>query len=87
MKGIYGNDFILKFMVDHSCGHDWQREDGLNINLINSGPVRRQRIILDSKMIKTCLGEFVSGGFAILKVGDTQDMVFILMMLVHMRCR
>ena len=22
MKGIYGNDFILKFMVDHSCGHD-----------------------------------------------------------------
>ena len=27
-KGIYGNNFILKFMVEHSCGHDRQREYG-----------------------------------------------------------
>ena len=30
----------------------------------------------DSKMTKTCLGEFMSGRFAILKIGDTQNMVF-----------
>ena len=27
MKGICGNKFILKFMVDHYCVHDRQRED------------------------------------------------------------
>ena len=36
-KGIYGNNFILQFMVDHSCGHDWQLEDGLNVKSINFG--------------------------------------------------
>ena len=37
---------------------------------------RRQRIIHYSKMTKTCLGEFVSCGFEIHKVSDTQNMLF-----------
>ena len=76
MKGIYGNKFILKFMVDHSCVHDRQHEDGLNTIAMNVGHGRRQRIMHDSIMTKTCLGDFVSGGFALIKVGDTQSIVF-----------
>ena len=63
-------------MADHSCSHDQQCEDGINVNAMNVGHVERQRIIHDSKRTKTYLSEFVSGGFAILKVGDTQIMVF-----------
>ena len=85
MEGIYGNKFILQLMVYNSCGHYWKCEDELNVNVINVGHCGRKLIMHYSKMTKTYLGEFVSGIFAILKVGDTQDMVFILMMLVHMR--
>ena len=63
-------------MIDHYWGRDQQREDGLNINSINVGHGGSQRIMHDSKMTKTCLGEFMSGGFSILKVGDTQNSVF-----------
>ena len=47
-----------------------------NVNTINVVHGGRQRIMHDSKISKTCLGEFVSGRFSILKVGDTQNMVF-----------
>ena len=76
MKGIYGNNFILQFVVDHSWGHYQQCGDGLNVNAINVGHGGRQRIMHYSKITKTCLGKFVSGGFAILKVGNTQNVVF-----------
>ena len=45
MKGIYGNNFILQFMVDHYCENYLQREDGLNVNAINVGHGGRQCII------------------------------------------
>ena len=76
MKVICGNNFILQFMVDYSCGHDRQREDVLNVNAMNVRHGGRQHIMHYSKMTKTYLGEFVSGIFAILKVGDTRNMVF-----------
>ena len=63
-------------MVYNSCGHYWKCEDELNVNVINVGHGGRQRIMHDSKITKIYLGEFVSGVFAILKVGDTQGMVF-----------
>ena len=43
---------------------------------MNVGHGGRQRIMHYSKITKTCLGKFVSGGFAILKVGNTQNVVF-----------
>ena len=49
-KGIYGNNFILQFMVDNSCGHYQKYEDGLNVNVINVGHGGRQRIMHDSKL-------------------------------------
>ena len=87
MKGVYGNNFIILFMVDNSFGNNWQRKDGLNVDAVNVGHGGRQQMMDDSKMTKTCLGEFVSGGFAILKVGDTQNIFSSLMMLVYMKCR
>ena len=47
-----------------------EREYGLNVDVMNVGHGGRQRIMHDSKMTKTCLGEFVPSGFAILKFGD-----------------
>ena len=47
-----------------------EREYGLNVDVMNVGHGGRQRIMHDSKMTKTCLREFVSGGLTILKVGD-----------------
>ena len=76
MKGIYGDTFILQFMVDHFCGHDRQRKDGINANAMNVGHGGRKHIMNDSEMTKKCLGEFVSGGFSILKVGDAQNIIF-----------
>ena len=76
MKGTYGNNCILQFMVDHSYGHDQQCAYGLNVNAIDVGHGRRQKIMHNSKITKTCLGEFVSNGFSILKVGDRQNIVF-----------
>ena len=51
MKGLYGNKFIPQFIVDYSCVHYQQREYGLNVNSMNIGHGRRQRIIRYSKMI------------------------------------
>ena len=76
IKGIYDDRFSIHFMVDHSCGHDRQRGDGLNVNAMNIGFGGRQRIMHESKLSHTCLGECVSGGFPILKGGEVQQMVF-----------
>ena len=76
IKVIYGNKCIIQFMVDHSYGHNRKREHGLNINAIYFGHNGRQCIMHDSKMTEICLGEFISGGFAMIKVGDTKNMVF-----------
>ena len=73
---IFGYMFILQFIVYHSCFHYQKREDGINVNAMNFGHDGRQRIIHDFKMTKTCLGEFMLGGFEIIKVGDTQNIVF-----------
>ena len=47
MKEIYGNDFILQFIVDNSCGHEQKREDGINVNVTNVGHGGRQHIMHD----------------------------------------
>ena len=60
--------------MDHSCGHDRQRHDGLNVNAMNKGWGGKQRIIHPSRIerVEGYLGKYNS----ILKPGDTQDMVF-----------
>ena len=30
IKGIYKDEYIIHFMVNHSCGHNRQRKDGIN---------------------------------------------------------
>ena len=52
VKKSYGNKFIIKSIVDHSCVHDQQRKDGRNVNVTNVGHEGRQRIIHDSKLTK-----------------------------------
>ena len=66
--------FQFIFSVDHSCGHDRQRHDGLNANAMNKGWGGKQRIMHPSKIerVEGYLGKYNS----ILKPGDTQDMVF-----------
>jgi hypothetical protein len=76
VKGIYGERFAIQIMVDHSCGHDRQREDGLNVHNMNVSYGGTQKVMHESKLSKTCLGEYTSGGYPIMKENDTQHMVF-----------
>ena len=76
MRGSYCDTFEIHFMVEHSCGHDRQRLDGLNVNEVNVGYGGSQRIMHDSKLLKMCLGEFTSGVISISKENDTQRIVF-----------
>ena len=52
MKGIYGNKIILLFMVYQSCGHDRQREYGLNVNAMYVVHGGSQHIMYNFKMTK-----------------------------------
>jgi hypothetical protein len=62
------------FMFDHSCGHDKQREDGLNVQRMSKlyggkQPKMRDTVITHEKGF---LGPFTKT----LRVGDTQSLVF-----------
>ncbi len=64
--------YEFQFLVDHSCGHDRQRPDGLNIFEMNSFYGGKQRRVHNSTMVEGCLGT----NDPILKLGDTQSMIF-----------
>ena len=62
------------FLFDHSCGHDKQREDGLNVNSMSESYGGKQRKMRNTKILthEGYLGEYDR----ILNPGDTQSMVF-----------
>ena len=66
--------FKFIFSVDHSCGHDRQRPDGLNAREMNKYWGGKQRI-MHSTLIKSKEG-YLGPYNPILKPGDTQDMIF-----------
>jgi hypothetical protein len=65
-------DFL--FLVDHSSGHDKQREDGLNVSRMtrNFGGAQRKMRDTQIKQEKGYLGPFPR----ILNPGDIQSLVF-----------
>lgn len=67
-------DFV--FLFDHSCGHDRQREDGLNVNKLGKSFGGAHPKLRDSKMVQAdgYLGSYEHSKK--LKVGETQSMVF-----------
>ena len=76
IKGIYGDEYIIHIMVDHSCGHDRQREDGLNEKDMNVNWGGNKRVMHETKISKGCLGKFKSPGNRLLEIGETQHMQF-----------
>jgi hypothetical protein len=48
------------FLLDHSCGHDHQREDGLNAGKMSKSLGERQKKLFDTKIKQEdgCLGPF-----------------------------
>ena len=71
MKALYPQ-FYIKFNVDHSCGHDRQRLDALNVNRMNVNYGGSQPHMHSSKMTTDCIGTFDG----ILDEGDIQDFVW-----------
>ena len=67
--------FEVQILVDHSCGHDRQRTDGLNVVCMNSMYGGKQRRIHDTRIVQGCIGDFKST----LELGDIQNMQFNLM--------
>ena len=67
-------DFDFLFLFDHSCGHDKQREDGLNAHNMIKGFGGKQRKMRHTiiKQEEGYLGPYPRT----LNVGDTQKMVF-----------
>jgi len=67
-------EFKFVFMVDHSCGHDRQREDGLNADNMNKSFGGKQSKLRDTiiKQKDGYLGPYP----AILQPGDIQKMSF-----------
>ena len=66
--------FEFHLCVDHSCGHNRQRDDGLNASKMNKNYGGKQRIPHDSKIL-SCEGYF--GLFAHkLEVGKSQQFAF-----------
>jgi hypothetical protein len=66
--------FDYLFLFDHSCGHDKQREDGLNIENMTKSFGGKQAYLHDSliKEVDGYLGPYPK----VLKPGDVQSMVF-----------
>jgi hypothetical protein len=67
-------EYEIHFCVDHSCGHDRQREDGLDATKMNKVFGGKQRW-MRSSAIKEHDG-FLGSFPASLKVGDTQHFRF-----------
>jgi hypothetical protein len=75
MKCLYAEEFDVMFLVDHSCGHDRQREDGLNVNRMNVEYGGTQACMRDTE-IKTAFG-YLGAHDPQLKVGDIQRMSYV----------
>jgi hypothetical protein len=67
-------EFDYLFLFDHSCGHDWQQEDGLNAGKMLKGYGGKQPKIRTME-IKQKAG-YIGPYQALLKPGDVQQMVF-----------
>ena len=67
--------FEVQILVDHSCGHDHKRTDGLNVVCMNSMYGGKQRRIHDTRIVQCCIGDFKFT----LELGDIQNMQFNLM--------
>ena len=67
-------DFL--FLLDHSCGHDRQREDGLNVEQMNKAFGGNQPKMRETKIKETkgYLGPYLHPDM--LRPGDIQSMVF-----------
>ena len=48
--------YDIRFMVDHSCGHDRQRDDGLSVLHMNKEYGGKQRYMHESQVTKEMLG-------------------------------
>jgi hypothetical protein len=48
--------YEIRFMVDHSCGHDRQRDDGLNVIHMNKDYGGKQRMMHHTKITEDILG-------------------------------
>ena len=73
LKELYdGNNYEFQFLVDHSCGHDQQRPNGLNVREMNTMFGKKQRKVHNTKLVKGCIGEYKF----VLKEGDLQVMAF-----------
>jgi hypothetical protein len=66
-------DFL--FLFDHSCGHDRQREDGLNVEKMSKSFGGRAQRKMRETTIKQSQG-YLGPHSPKLQVGDTQSMVF-----------
>ena len=58
LQCLYKDKFDIKINVDHSCGHDRQKEDALNVNRMNRDYGGVKPKMHDSKMTKGCLDDF-----------------------------
>jgi hypothetical protein len=72
---VIAPQYDLLFLFDHSCGHDKQREDGLNVDNMSKSFGGKQTKMHDSliKEINGYLGPYPT----ILKPGDYQSFVFV----------
>jgi hypothetical protein len=64
--------YEFQFLVDHSCGHDRQRPDGLNVKEMNKLFGGKQRKIHDSDLTNGCTGKYSPR----LQSGCTQSFIF-----------
>ena len=73
LKELY-NEYDFYFLFDHSCGHDRQREDGLNVERMSKGYAGKQAFLHETKIKQRegYLGPYPST----LTPGETQYMVF-----------
>ena len=67
-------EYDYLFLVDHSCGHDKQREDGLNVENMSKtfGGKQSKMHLTTIKQEKGYLGPYPHT----LQVGDIQHMMF-----------
>ena len=73
LKVLYPSYDVL-LLFDHSCGHDRQRDDGLNVEYMSKGYGGKQSRLRPSliKQVDGYIGSFTQK----LNVGDTQTMIF-----------
>ncbi|KAI2490891.1 hypothetical protein MHU86_23687 [Fragilaria crotonensis] len=71
----YPQEYDFLFLFDHSCGHDRQREDGLNVEKMSKTYGGRAQRKMRETMIKQSQG-YLGPHSPKLQVGDTQSMVF-----------